>query len=585
MVLQGESPVKSVVFSPDGERVMSVGDDLALNAWDAHAGHRVRAFGGLTSQVKSVVWSPETDVLAAVFVDDTAEVLDSRTGGRLARCEAPVLGVLLIGQAEWVLVRGDDGTVRIQDLRTHGEICSLEEPLTGIECVAVSPEAGRVALGGELGYCGIWDINDGRTVCTIKHGGHDSWIACVSFSPDGKKFVTGSWDRTVRVWDTETGECLAVFMGHTGDVTDLAFSRDGKRIASASQDGTIRIWDLRAEQILEPDSYANAKNICLGVFSPEGQMVAYVTEDAQVGVWDLHANEQVFSSLHRGERPTCLALSPGGDRLVVGFEEGTIQSWRIATYEQLFKANVPAEPMRALSYAPDGRRIVSRSDTSVVRVWNAETGECLVAVPRSKAHVAEHAPSSADPKWFFDDDGSTIVETLCSGEIVGRFPEGVNLIASHPSGRVWATFVGDALCVLALERLGGGSRPVGAEPPCGAPAWSAAQLKDPDKAMSCFYQISLGRGVGVVQSSLSSPRVIGALALLPLGNALVLTCQSLKWVGWALMFVGAPPWFLLTFRALLRRVARCTCGKCWGPAILQQSRTIWCRKCGLWDLW
>jgi WD40 repeat protein len=76
--------------------------------------------------------------------------------------------------------------------------------------------------------------------------GHDDWVRSVSFSPDGQRILSGSDDQSIRVWDAQTGEMLAMpLVGH-GFIVAVSFSPDGKRIVSGSSDGTVRIWDAEA---------------------------------------------------------------------------------------------------------------------------------------------------------------------------------------------------------------------------------------------------------------------------------------------------------------------------------------------------
>ena len=67
----------------------------------------------------------------------------------------------------------------------------------------------------------------------------------VSFSPDGTRIVTGSWDQTAKVWDARTGTPLLDLKGHTGFVMSVSFSPDGTRIVTGSYDGTAKVWDAR----------------------------------------------------------------------------------------------------------------------------------------------------------------------------------------------------------------------------------------------------------------------------------------------------------------------------------------------------
>ena len=89
---------------------------------------------------------------------------------------------------------------------------------------------------------------DGEALFTL--GGHGGWVSSgnwvlsVCFSPDGRRLASGSGDRTVRLWDVETGACVRTLEGHGGWVMSVCFSPDGRMVASSSFDRTVRLWLL-----------------------------------------------------------------------------------------------------------------------------------------------------------------------------------------------------------------------------------------------------------------------------------------------------------------------------------------------------
>src|SRR5215216_2592849 len=80
---------------------------------------------------------------------------------------------------------------------------------------------------------------------TLRHvlRGHTGWIGRIAWSPDGSYLASPSEDKTIRMWDTSSGQCVHTLEGHTDTVHSVAWSPDGQRLASASQDQTIRIWE------------------------------------------------------------------------------------------------------------------------------------------------------------------------------------------------------------------------------------------------------------------------------------------------------------------------------------------------------
>ena len=89
-----------------------------------------------------------------------------------------------------------------------------------------------------------------RLTGTATLSGHTYAVFCVAFSPDGVKIVSGSLDKTFKIWDVRTNNIMT-FKGHSAAVTGVAFSPDGKQVASASQDNTVILWDVQTGRLLK----------------------------------------------------------------------------------------------------------------------------------------------------------------------------------------------------------------------------------------------------------------------------------------------------------------------------------------------
>ena len=92
-------------------------------------------------------------------------------------------------------------------------------------------------------------VEEDWSACTQTLEGHSGYVRSVAFSPDSKRVASGSYDRTIKIWDPTTGTCTQTLKGHSGSVRSVAFSPDSKRVASGSYDETIKIWMLRASSL------------------------------------------------------------------------------------------------------------------------------------------------------------------------------------------------------------------------------------------------------------------------------------------------------------------------------------------------
>ncbi|OCH89251.1 hypothetical protein OBBRIDRAFT_31370 [Obba rivulosa] len=132
--------------------------------------------------------------------------------------------------------------------------------------------------------------------------GHNTIVTRVAFSHDGKRIVSSSLDKTIRMWDAETGQTVAgPFNGHTDEVTSVAFSPDGKRVVSGSSDETIRVWDVEIGRTTVAGPF-NGHTDCVNfvAFSPDGKRVVSGSDDKTIRIWDVET-AQTMAGLFNGQ--------------------------------------------------------------------------------------------------------------------------------------------------------------------------------------------------------------------------------------------------------------------------------------------
>ena len=237
--------------------------------------------------------------------------------------------------------------------------------------------------------------------------GHTARVNTARFSPDEKRIVTSSYDKTAKIWDAVSGALLTDLIKHTAVVSSAQFSPDGNKIVTSSLDSTAIIWDSKTGIVLHILTGHNDQ-VMTAQFSPDGNKIVTASFDATAIIWDVAKGIALKFLKGHGIRLNMAQFSPDGKKIVTASDDQTAIIWNVETGDSLAVLKGHKSFVTYAAFSPDGNRIVTASRDKTCKVWNVFTGKLITDLT---GHTEEVNTAEFSPKCPGDPEGGKYIVT------------------------------------------------------------------------------------------------------------------------------------------------------------------------------
>jgi WD40 repeat protein len=281
------SAVQAVAVTPDGSRAAAAAEHTGISVWDVVSGAHVRSIAPDESPVSALVLDATGNRLLYGTLSGAVRMVDVATGDgvyELGGSDSRVLALSISQDGRVAAACSDDGVLRVWSAETGEGLSERTAAGPLLDTAAVSDGGRRRVLAAH--ERAVWVAAEPAAVPAPELlEGHRHWVRSLAITPAGDVAVSGSGDRTVRLWDLDQMAERGRLVGHEDEVWAVAVAAGASRVASAAWDRMLAVWDIDRVQRITA-AHVDRAITCLGV-SSDGRIIIAGDEAGELHCFDL----------------------------------------------------------------------------------------------------------------------------------------------------------------------------------------------------------------------------------------------------------------------------------------------------------